>query len=356
MKTYAILMEPASYTLDRNVNIYDKLGIEYCYMKNSSEASDKNSDAICTENYPILKLIKFIKQILSCYDCIIMNGYISKEFAILFILNLFYHKTIGIDSDTQYSRPESRCKYLIKKVYLSIIFRDRHIYGLAGGTKTHFELFSKYGMPKSRIMLMPMMIDNNKFKNDNYNERSRSPFTFLYVGRLIECKNITVMIEAFLKLKETHANILLSIVGEGNLSQMLKENYQDENIIFKGKKYGKELITEYCNANVLILPSSYEPWGLVVNEAMSQGIPVIVSDQVGARYDLVDNKDTGYVFEYDNPDKLAACMQKCVDNGEHYKIMSYNSFNLLHNYWNYNLYNECLLNFIDVAKQNAKLR
>ena len=45
--------------------------------------------------------------------------------------------------------------------------------------------------------------------------------------------------------------------------------------------------------HVLILPSTYEPWGLVVNEAMAAGMPVLVSNEVGAHYDLVDGNDTG---------------------------------------------------------------
>lgn len=356
MKTYAILMEPASYTLDRNRNVYDKLGIEYCYMRNRSEASDKNTDAVCTESYPVIKLTKFLKRILAGNDFIIMNGYISKEFIILFILNLFYRRPIGIDSDTQYSRPASWYKYFIKKIYLGIIFKNRHIYGLAGGTKTHFDLFEKYGMPKNHILLMPMMIDNDKFGNKNYKDKSVSPFTFLYVGRLIECKNLEVMLKAFMKLKDTNDNVRLTIVGDGDLYRSLKENYNDDSILFKGKKYGEELINEYKNANVLILPSLYEPWGLVVNEAMSEGLPVIVSDQVGARYDLVDGRDTGYVFRCDDITELTECMKKCAGNAAYYRTMSENAYNLMHNYWNYNLYENCLITFLDTAKQNAKLR
>ena len=67
MKTFAILMEPASYTIDRNKAVYDKLGIEYCYMRSASEASNIKDDAICIENYNFFKKFSFLKKVLSKY-------------------------------------------------------------------------------------------------------------------------------------------------------------------------------------------------------------------------------------------------------------------------------------------------
>ena len=348
-------MEPASYTIDRNKAVYDKLGIEYCYMRGLSEASNNDADAICIEKYNIFKKISFLKQILSKYDCIIMNGYVSIEFYILFILNFFYRKPIGIDSDTQYTRPISNIKYQIKKCILRIIFSNKYIYGLAGGTKTHFDLFTKYGMSKDRVMLMPMMIDNNKFKDKGYLNKTITPFVFLYVGRLVECKNLDILLQAFTKLQNTNDNIQLHIVGGGILEEYYRDKYKNSSIIFKGKKFGNELYNEYKEANVFILPSSYEPWGLVVNEAMSAGLPVIVSNEVGARYDLVDNQNTGYVFNYKSVDELYNCMIKIISDKANYKTMSSNAYNIMHNYWNYNLYEKCLIHFINTAT-NKKIR
>lgn len=342
-------MEPASYTIDRNKAVYDKLGIEYCYMRGSSEASNNDADAICIEKYNLFKKISFLKNILSEYDCIIMNGYVSIEFYILFILNLFYNKPIGIDSDTQYTRPKSKIKYFIKKSILKTIFSNKNLYGLAGGTQTHFDLFTKYGMNKKRVLLMPMMIDNDKFKDENYLNKPYSPFTFLYVGRLVECKNLDVMFKAFSKLSKTNNNVKLNIVGGGILENYYKEKYCNENIIFKGKKFENGLFNEYKNSNAFILPSSYEPWGLVVNEAMSAGLPVIVSNEVGAKYDLVDNKDTGFVFNYNSEDELYNYMLKMISDEANYKTMCSNAYNLIHNYWNYNLYKKCLEDFINIA-------
>ena len=64
----------------------------------------------------------------------------------------------------------------------------------------------------------------------------------------------------------------------------------------------------YRASDVFVLPSEYEPFGVVVNEAMLSGCAVIVSDQVGARLDLVRNGETGFVFPMGNLDVLAALL------------------------------------------------
>ncbi len=68
-------------------------------------------------------------------------------------------------------------------------------------------------------------------------------------------------------------------------------------------------------SNVLVLPSSSEPWGLVVNEAMACGLPVIVSDRCGCAPDLVHEGKNGFVFTYDQPDQLTQLMLRFI-NGD----------------------------------------
>ena len=102
----------------------------------------------------------------------------------------------------------------------------------------------------------------------------------------------------------------------------------------------------YRQNHVLVLPSTYEPWGLVVNEAMSAGMPVLVSDEVGAHYDLVDGNDTGFVFDAYEEQSLIDAMEQ-ISNMDTYKKYADNAYNFMHNYWNYSLYRKCLEYFIN---------
>lgn len=351
---FAILHEPASYTTARNRAVYEPLGVRYCYIQPSAlakSAEDEREQAFALSTLPLIALTRKIREILRDNDIIIMNGYTGRIFRILFALNIFYGKKIGLDSDTPLNIPASPLKRLAKSLYLGSVFRNRNIYGLPGGTKSHAELFRHYGMPDSRIFLMPMMVDNVAFRFSP-RKASKKSFTFLYVGRVVTVKNIGLLLYAFAETFGSSNDVSLRIVGAGDLLDTYKEQFGHfDNIVFVGPKHGEDLRDEYGSASAFVLPSIFEPWGLVVNEAMAAGLPVIVSDKVGAREDLVEGRETGLIFRHGNQEELADCMKSLVDDYKLYERYSQNAFSLMHDYWNYNLYKRCLNSFIDKASQ-----
>ena len=139
----------------------------------------------------------------------------------------------------------------------------------------------------------------------------------------------------------------MHIGGKGVLEESLKKKYAScDFVFFDGPKYGDDLLAVYRQNHVLVLPSTYEPWGLVVNEAMSAGMPVLVSNEVGAHYDLVDGNDTGFVFDAYEEQSLIDAMEQ-ISNMDTYKKYADNAYNFMHNYWNYSLYRKCLEYFIN---------
>lgn len=348
-RVFAILQEPASYTVERNSAVYDKLGIDYCYINSQSEARYDEGNIKCLSDLSNNELRNRLENVLLNYDIVIVNGYTGRIFRQLYTLNRYHNKIIGIDSDTQLRIPSNPIKRFVKWAWLSMVFRNKHYYGLAGGSASHKDLFRHYGMKEVRICLMPMMVNNERFSVRLYKKVSET-FRFLYVGRIIDVKNIPVMLDAFVSAFKGNTNVEMCLVGNGDLLDELKIKYKDKtNIIFAGPKYGEDLVEEYHNASAFVLPSSYEPWGLVVNEAMAAGLPVIVSDQVGAAHDLVEKRDTGFIFPYQDVNKLAEYMRILVNNKELYKKCADNAADFMKNYWNYDLYTECLRNFINKA-------
>jgi len=113
---------------------------------------------------------------------------------------------------------------------------------------------------------------------------------FLYVGRLVKVKNLEFIINIF----NRHPELELSIIGFG-VEEIRLKSIACDNIRFLGAIANIELSKYYQAADVFILPSVSEPWGLVVEEALNNGLPVMVSDKVGCHEDLV-NKNTGVVF------------------------------------------------------------
>ena len=341
MRVFCYFIEPASYTLDLATKVYNKNNIDHAYLYSYSLAeSASTSSKIFLDKLRWISRIIFVIKTFRNNDLIIVNGYNNYPFILTFILNVFSFnkKYIATESDTQLNIPKNTLKRLLKWVYLSIIFRNKYVLGFAGGSKSHKELFRYYGMLEDRIFLMPMMVDNRKFYCDN--KVFPKSITFLYVGRLIKHKNVEALIHQF-NANFSDKNAILRIVGTGVEYDYLKTKYESFKVNFTGKLFDKNLINEFHNASCFVLPSLFEPWGLVVNEALSSGLPVIATKNVGAIFDLIQNKDTGFIAE-DMTD-FGKSMVSLFSDEELLKRYSENSVALMKDYWNYDLYTKNLL-------------
>ena len=349
MKVFCYFVEPASYTLDLASNVYDKYNIDYVFIKSKSFAeSNLRTNKNFLDKKSLFSRIRYVYNVYGNNDLIIVNGYNNYPFIMTFFLNLFSFnkKYIATESDTQLIVPSNIIKRFIKWIYLSIIFKNKYVLGFAGGSKSHKELFRYYGMLEDRIFLMPMMVDNTKFYCDN--KVFPKAFTFLYVGRLIKHKNVEALIQQF-NAHFSDKNVILRIVGTGVEYDCLKTKYESFKVNFAGKLFNKDLITEFHNASCFVCPSLFEPWGLVVNEALSSGLSVIATKEVGACYDLIEGKETGLIAE--NNTEIGEKMLQLFEDENLLKKYSINASALMKEYWNYGLYESCLNDVIKKVEQ-----
>ena len=354
-KVFAFPMSPANYTLDIIDNIYRPMGVKYAFVHGNSEASDKSGGAalVLGRIKNPFRRMEVIYRVLRENDVFIVNSYTEKISLHILLLNiLFFKKPMGISSDTQLSTPNGTVRAWLKSTFLKWLFTRPYIYGLPGGTRTHVQLFTYYGMNENRVFILPMMVNNNKYR------RSVVPlpggkFKFIYVGRLVSCKQVDKVIEAFKSLRKKDLSAELHIVGDGIERSRLHDISKDGNIIFHGKLYGDGLIEELHKADCLILYSSREPWGLVVNEALASGIPCIVSDAVGARFDLVEGvKPTGLVVSAQDINALYDTMEKIVSDSLLWESMSNNALQRMEG-WSYMEYKNHLKRFVAAAERCA---
>jgi L-malate glycosyltransferase len=144
---------------------------------------------------------------------------------------------------------------------------------------------------------------------------------FTIVARLIEKKNLFMAIDAYdryRKLAGPNARGI-HLCGVGELEDALKADVARRGLSgveFRGFLEPDAVAKELAMALALILPSTEEQWGLVVNEALAMGVPVLCSDNVGARDSLVRTAVNGYVFEADNAEGLAQLMHHLEDEEE----------------------------------------
>lgn len=125
---------------------------------------------------------------------------------------------------------------------------------------------------------------------------------FLSVGRQIPRKFFMYLLQAYKIYKDKYQDraYQLVLVGEGSerckIASYIKENSLSEDVILYPFLQQSELITLYRNAEAFLLASIQETWGLVINEAMASGLPIIVSDKCGATKTLVKESVNGYTF------------------------------------------------------------
>lgn len=137
---------------------------------------------------------------------------------------------------------------------------------------------------------------------------------FFYVGRFVEVKNLKFLISVFNGLPQYN----LYLAGFGELEDELKAMAK-QNVHFLGAINNKELSAIYQKMDVFVLPSISEAWGLVVEEALNNGLPVIVSDRVGCAEEIIDESN-GIVFKLDDPSALNAAIVRMAEPDKYNKL------------------------------------
>lgn len=128
----------------------------------------------------------------------------------------------------------------------------------------------------------------------------RQPLKFLYVGRLAEEKGLFDLLDAFAAVRIELPEARLELVGEGGLRRdlegRLRELELEQAVTLRGAMPLHEVAELYYSSAALVLPSHREPWGLVANEALSYGCPVVISDRCGCTPELLIDGATGFGF------------------------------------------------------------
>ncbi|MEA3366402.1 MAG: glycosyltransferase, partial [Candidatus Hydrogenedentes bacterium] len=144
--------------------------------------------------------------------------------------------------------------------------------------------------------------------------RITSPFLVLYCGQLIERKGLGDLIPAFAQAVGEGVDMSLLVVGTGRKELLFKELAKRKGVagrvVFAGFVPREDLPPLYATAHLMALPSRQEVWGLVVNEALACGTPVLSTDNVGAAADLIRDGVNGYVVPSGDSGSLAAALKR----------------------------------------------
>ncbi len=241
------------------------------------------------------------------------------------------------------SNEEDRTRLFIKEKIKSIFIKNcdaANVYGIKSK-----EYIVKLGMNKNRIFIKGNTSDNAFYYNETMKQKVKRkllcdqfgiPFrNFLYIGRFSPEKNILTLLEAYRRLKADGSDWGLILVGNGPQKSEVEsyiQRHSIKDVFLPGFKQKEEIPVYLAVSDVFILPSISEPWGLVVNEAMAAGLPVLVSKRCGCYPDLIKEGFNGFSFDPFNIQELYILMKNVVEGKYDLESMGKASLDIIKDY------------------------
>lgn len=253
-----------------------------------------------------------IKQLIHEQPCVIISGGFSFSTIVVFMFSLITGIPFIVWSGETLLTESSRFK--LKKIIRSVLIHK------SSAVVTYGSKASEYIRTLNRTK--PIFIAYNTIDTDYFSENAKNfrqnildeknrlirfynKKNILFVGGLVKRKGTHLLLSALSKLQSCNNDFWLHIVGDGpekeNLICLAEKAGISNRVIFWGNKDKQELAMIYSIADIFVFPSLHEIWGLVLNEAMASGLPVISSKFAGATYDLVEDGINGFIV---NPYKI----------------------------------------------------
>jgi glycosyltransferase involved in cell wall biosynthesis len=313
------------FGIRENWNIDLLSGYDYDFIENTS-CHPSSITYLGIKNPSLIERIKEYKA-----DGIIVYGW--KHQSHFLVLNYFHGKVPVIfrgDSTTLDDCSGFSLRSYFRFVLLQLVYRKVD-YVLSPGTASD-QYFLKSGLKQNQIIRAEHAIDNERFMSMSETEEKellnlKSSFSikenqvvFLFAGKFIAKKNPLLLIEAFQQLKKIKENVRLLLVGNGILEKQIKEHINrlplqiSSSMTVLPFQDQRQMKLLYRVANVFVLPSKSETWGLSVNEALACGTPVIVSYKCGSSKDLVKHEENGLVFKSDDCQDLIQKMERICND------------------------------------------
>ncbi len=168
-----------------------------------------------------------------------------------------------------------------------------------------------------RYLNVPYCSDLDRF-NGREDDSKNKPRHFLFSGSLIHRKGIDLLCTSFLEIAKHRPELRLSILGGGSLEHELRKLVSPiaDQVTFLGFRQWHELPDIYATADILVAPSRYDGWGMIIPEGLAAGLPVIVTDQMGAAIDLVTPGKNGWIVKAGELPSLTEALENAASISE----------------------------------------
>lgn len=251
------------------------------------------------------RVIRYLKQ--EHVRAVICDGYqyLTNRRVIRYCARAGIPLFLRADSNIRGDRPRGARAWLKRRILGGII---RSCAGVMPMGRLGQEYFEKYGAEPARCFRVPFEPDYASFAGVTAAEaaafRARHAMEpgrryVLYSGRLAAAKRVDLLVDALAAIADRRPDWGLLVAGDGPLRRELAARVPARlaaRVLWPGFLEAGEIRVAYRAADLLVLPSDYEPWALVVIEAMAAGCPVLSSDVVGASAELIEDGVNGRLF------------------------------------------------------------
>lgn len=206
---------------------------------------------------------------------------------------------------------------------------------------------------KQNITLIPNAINYDKFFD--IEKKNNNEIQLINVGSFVSKKNQRFAIDILNVLKKENLNVSLTLIGDGDLKKELEEYVEELNltkyIVFVGNVNHVE---DYLkSSNIYLHTATYEPFGLVILEAMAAGLPVVSLDGKGNR-DFMKNGENGFIFSDQNPNVFALKIKELLKNQNLFDKISVNGQKTAERYNIKNYVSNLIKLYEDILKSNRE--
>lgn len=215
------------------------------------------------------------------------------------------------------------------KQWLMVLLRRRWLRGrfdfLWGAGDRQAQYARRLGFGADRQLHGLYICDSRLFStvaNARFSQIGRKadwPRRFLFVGRFVEQKGVGDLLQAYCLYRSRVADPwFLHCIGGGPLESLLR---RETGVIVEDFRQPAELVVAFEHAGVFVLPSRYEPWGVVVHEAATAGLPLICSSECGASVELLQDGYNGFLFKSGDVAGLARLLEYCASGSIDLELM-----------------------------------
>jgi len=228
--------------------------------------------------------------------------------------------------DSSFPPPEDSVARRIRAGFLRALFGLTTGFMVSGALNADY--YRHYGADPRRFFLLPWAVDNERFaaachlapgERDALRDRlgiARNAVVFVFSAKLVERKDPMTLLRAFEAMKQRDRAALL-FLGDGVLREPLEAFVREHDldaVRFAGFVNQTDLPKYYGLSDIFVLPSTYEPRGAVINEAMACGLPVIVTDRCGSIGDIVLDGDNAFVYPAGDAATLARVIDRMAED------------------------------------------